>query len=87
MSEDIIKSIKCAIYTRKSTDEGLEKEFNTFPPDRAEVEMYIREKSLEVNPEHFFDYYERHDWCDRKYRKLDGWHFALHELVKTGMYM
>ena len=48
--------------------------------------MYIKEKALDVNLEHFFDYYERHDWCDMKYRKLDGWHFALHELAKTGMY-
>ena len=76
-----------AIFARQPEPPAKKYHFNTFPPDRAEVEMYIREKALEVNPEHFFAYYERHDWCNRKYRKLDGWHFALHEIIKTGMYM
>lgn len=34
MKEEIVKTIKCAIYTRKSTDEGLEKEFNTLEAQR-----------------------------------------------------
>ena len=76
-----------AIFARQMEPPAKKYHFNTFPPDRAEVEMYIREKALEVNPEHFFDYYERHDWCDRKYRKLDGWHFALHHLARNGTYI
>lgn len=34
--------IKCAIYTRKSTDEGLEKEFNTLEAQRESGENYIK---------------------------------------------
>lgn len=75
------------IFARQPEPPAKKYHFNTFPPDRAEVEMYIREKALDVNPEHFFDYYERHDWCDQKGKKLGGRHFALHELAKTGMYM
>ena len=33
--------IRCAIYTRKSTDEGLEKEFNTLDAQREAAEAYI----------------------------------------------
>jgi site-specific DNA recombinase len=32
---------RCAIYTRKSTDEGLDKEFNTLQAQRAAAESYI----------------------------------------------
>ena len=34
--------IRCAIYTRKSTDEGLEKEFNTLEAQREAGESYVR---------------------------------------------
>ena len=35
------KEIRCAIYTRKSTDEGLEREFNTLDAQREAAEAYI----------------------------------------------
>ena len=34
-------STRCAIYTRKSTDEGLDREFNTLQAQRATAESYI----------------------------------------------
>lgn len=37
-----MKTIKCAIYTRKSTDEGLDKEFNTLEAQRESGENYIK---------------------------------------------
>ena len=37
-----MKIIKCAIYTRKSTDEGLDKEFNTLEAQREAGENYIK---------------------------------------------
>ena len=37
-----MEEIRCAIYTRKSTDEGLEKEFNTLEAQREAGESYIR---------------------------------------------
>ncbi|MDP8266789.1 MAG: recombinase family protein, partial [Candidatus Aceula meridiana] len=35
------KTIKCAIYTRKSTQEGLEKDFTTLDAQRESAENYI----------------------------------------------
>ena len=37
-----MEEVKCAIYTRKSTDEGLEKEFNTLEAQREAGENYIK---------------------------------------------
>ena len=34
--------IRCAIYTRKSTEEGLEQEFNSLDAQRESGEAYIR---------------------------------------------
>ncbi len=34
--------VRCAIYTRKSTDEGLEQEFNSLDAQRESAELYIR---------------------------------------------
>jgi site-specific DNA recombinase len=36
------KPVRCAIYTRKSTDEGLEKDFNSLDAQREAGEAYIR---------------------------------------------
>ena len=35
------KQARCAIYTRKSTEEGLEKEFNSLDAQRESAESYI----------------------------------------------
>ena len=34
--------MRCAIYTRKSTEEGLEQEFNTLDAQRESGEMYAK---------------------------------------------
>ena len=34
--------INCAIYTRKSSDEGLEKEFNSLDAQREACEAYVK---------------------------------------------
>jgi DNA invertase Pin-like site-specific DNA recombinase len=36
-----VRKVRCAIYTRKSTDEGLEKEFNTLDAQRDACAAYI----------------------------------------------
>ena len=36
---------RCAIYTRKSTEEGLEQEFNTLDAQREACEAYIGSQS------------------------------------------
>ncbi len=35
------KTVRCAIYTRKSTEEGLQQEFNSFDAQREASEAFI----------------------------------------------
>ena len=42
-----VKKICCAVYTRKSTDEGLDKEFNTLDAQRESAEAYVRSQAGE----------------------------------------
>lgn len=35
------KTLRCAIYTRKSHEEGLEQEFNSLDAQRESAEHYI----------------------------------------------
>src|SRR5665811_425774 len=37
----MLAAIRCAIYTRKSTDEGLESDFNTLDAQRESAEAFI----------------------------------------------
>jgi site-specific DNA recombinase len=39
--------IRCAIYTRKSTDEGLEQEFNSLDAQREAAEAYVTSQAGE----------------------------------------
>jgi site-specific DNA recombinase len=41
------KPVRCAIYTRKSTDEGLNKEFNSLDAQREAAEAYIQSQRHE----------------------------------------
>ena len=41
MSKSAPKTIRCAIYTRKSAAEGLEQEFNSLDAQRLAGEAYI----------------------------------------------
>ena len=36
-----VRQLRCAIYTRKSTEEGLEQAFNTLQAQREAAEAYI----------------------------------------------
>ena len=50
--------VRCAIYTRKSTEEGLEQEFNSLMAQRESAEAYIlsqREQGWKVVPEPYDD--------------------------------
>ncbi len=50
--------VRCAIYTRKSTDEGLDKEFNTLEAQREAGENYVRSQKHQgwvVLPEQYDD--------------------------------
>jgi len=39
--------VRCAIYTRKSTEEGLEQEFNSLDAQRESAEAFIRSQAGE----------------------------------------
>ena len=41
------KKIRCAIYTRKSTEDGLEQEFNSLQAQREACESYIKSQKHE----------------------------------------
>jgi site-specific DNA recombinase len=50
--------VRCAIYTRKSTEEGLQQEFNSLDAQRESAEAYIRSQAGEgwiVLPERYDD--------------------------------
>src|ERR1700704_6077827 len=53
-----MRMLRCAIYTRKSTEEGLEQAFNTLEAQREAAEAYIqsqRQSGWVVVPERFDD--------------------------------
>ena len=51
-------TIRCAIYTRKSTEEGLEQDFNSLDAQRDSAESYIasqKSQGWECLPDHYDD--------------------------------
>jgi site-specific DNA recombinase len=52
------RTIRCAVYTRKSTEEGLEQEFNSLDAQREAAEAYIKSQrhlGWTVLPQHYDD--------------------------------
>ena len=52
------KLVRCAIYTRKSTDEGLEQDFNTLQAQREAAEAYIlsqKQNGWHTRADHYDD--------------------------------
>src|SRR5262249_35305462 len=47
MNRPIVRKLRCAIYTRKSTEEGLEMEFNSLDAQREACEAYIASQKAE----------------------------------------
>src|SRR5512132_4059161 len=41
------KALRCAIYTRKSTEHGLEQEFNSLDAQREACEAYIKSQAFQ----------------------------------------
>jgi site-specific DNA recombinase len=42
--------VRCAVYTRKSSEEGLEQEFNSLDAQREACEAYVTVRSTKVGP-------------------------------------
>src|SRR3981189_2375234 len=52
------RSLRCAIYTRVSTEQGLEQDFNSLDAQREACEAYIKSQAHEgwrLIPDHFDD--------------------------------
>ena len=47
MSEQIKKRLRCAVYTRKSTDEGLDQDYNSIDAPRDAGHAYIASQRAE----------------------------------------
>src|ERR1035441_182104 len=46
-NQPLSSPLRCAIYTRKSTEEGLEQEFNSLAAQREAAEAYIKSQRRE----------------------------------------
>jgi site-specific DNA recombinase len=58
MSAEDRKILRCAIYTRKSTEHGLEQEFNSLDAQREACEAYIKSQTSQgwkLLPQHYDD--------------------------------
>ncbi|TWU64551.1 recombinase family protein [Crateriforma conspicua] len=58
MSKDPKKTVRCAIYTRKSTEEGLEQEYSSLDAQRDAAEAYVasqKHEGWEVIPKSYDD--------------------------------
>ena len=47
MKKPIVRKLRCAVYTRKSTEEGLEQEFNSLDAQREACEAYVASQKAE----------------------------------------
>ncbi len=45
--DKLVRKLRCAVYTRKSSDEGLEQEFNSLHAQREACESYIASQRSE----------------------------------------
>ncbi len=47
MNKAVVRKLRCAVYTRKSTEEGLEMEFNSLDAQREACEAYVASQKAE----------------------------------------
>src|ERR1700728_652765 len=47
MKKPIVRKLRCAVYTRKSSEEGLEQEFNSLDAQREACEAYVASQRAE----------------------------------------
>jgi hypothetical protein len=57
MKKPVVRKLRCAVYTRKSSEEGLEQEFNSLHAQREACEAYIASQ----RPEGWVLVPDRHD--------------------------
>jgi site-specific DNA recombinase len=47
MNKPVVRKLRCAVYTRKSSEEGLEQDFNSLDTQREACEAYIASQTAE----------------------------------------
>ena len=47
MNKAVVRKLRCAVYTRKSSEEGLDQEFNSLDAQRDACEAYITSQKAE----------------------------------------
>jgi DNA invertase Pin-like site-specific DNA recombinase len=47
MKKPVARKLRCAVYTRKSTEEGLDQEFNSLDAQRESCEAYVASQKAE----------------------------------------
>src|SRR3954469_1687579 len=47
MKKPIVRKLRCGVYTRKSSEEGLEQEFNSLDAQREACEAYVASQKAE----------------------------------------
>jgi DNA invertase Pin-like site-specific DNA recombinase len=47
MKKPVVRKLRCAVYTRKSSEEGLEQEFNSLDAQREACEAYVMSQKAE----------------------------------------
>jgi site-specific DNA recombinase len=58
MKKPVVRKLRCAAYTRKSSEEGLEQEFNSLDAQREACEAYVASQKPEgwvLVPDHYDD--------------------------------
>src|ERR1051325_7279668 len=58
MTKPVVRKLRCAVYTRKSTEEGLDMEFNSLDAQREACEAYVASQKAEgwvLVPDHYDD--------------------------------
>ena len=58
MTKPVTRKLRCAVYTRKSSEEGLEQEFNSLHAQREACEAYVasqRHEGWKLGAERFDD--------------------------------
>jgi site-specific DNA recombinase len=70
MKKPIVRKLRCTVYTRKSTEEGLDMEFNSLDAQREACESYVASQKAEgwlLVPDHYDDGgFSAGPWNDRR---------------------
>ncbi len=66
MTADRPKRLRCAIYTRKSSEEGLEQAFNSLDAQREACEAYIKSQAGEGWRLIRTRYDDAHQWVTKR---------------------